>query len=89
MYGAGMTSQVERLAPHAGRVILIGDPPDLTFDPGRCLSERDATLLDCVSDGDAKSVRFAESLRDGALAGGCRVRRDDASGSAPTAGARP
>ncbi len=70
MYGAGMTRQVERLSPHAGRVILIGDPPDLTFDPGRCLDDGDATLLGCLSDGDAKSIRFAESLRDGALAAG-------------------
>ena len=70
MYGAGMTSEVERLAPHAGRVILIGDPPDLTFDPGRCLSERDATLEKCMSEGNPTGIRFAESLRDGALAGG-------------------
>ena len=70
MYGEGMSQQVERLAPNAGRVILIGDPPDLTFDPGRCLSARDATLETCTSDGDATSIRFAESLRDGALAAG-------------------
>ena len=70
MYGAGMTSQVDRLTPLADRVILIGDPPDLTFDPGRCLSERDASLSSCLSEGDATSVRFAESLRDGAVAAG-------------------
>ncbi|WP_460715194.1 acyltransferase family protein [Nocardioides dilutus] len=70
MYGAGMTSEVERLAPHAGRVILIGDPPDLTFQPGDCLSERDATLLGCMSEGNATGIRFADSLRDGALAAG-------------------
>jgi peptidoglycan/LPS O-acetylase OafA/YrhL len=70
LYGSGMTAQVQRLAPYAGRVVLIGDPPDLTFDPGRCLSERDATLGSCLSDGDATSIRFADSLRDGALAAG-------------------
>ncbi|MBJ7357428.1 acyltransferase family protein [Nocardioides sp.] len=68
MYGAGMTSQVERLEPHAGRVILIGDPPDLTFDPGTCLDDRD--LGKCLSDGNPTGIRFAESLRDGALAAG-------------------
>jgi hypothetical protein len=70
MYGEGMTSEVERLAPHTERVILIGDPPDLTFDPGTCLSDRDASLAKCMSDGNATSARFAESLRDGALAAG-------------------
>jgi peptidoglycan/LPS O-acetylase OafA/YrhL len=70
LYGAGMTSQVSRLAPLTDRVILIGDPPDLTFDPGRCLDDGDATLLRCMSDGDATGVRFAEALRDGALAAG-------------------
>ena len=75
MYGEGMTSQVERLAPHAGRVILIGDPPDLTFDPGRCLSERDATLAGCLSEGNRTNVRFADALRDGALAAGAEYVR--------------
>ncbi len=70
LYGEGMTSEVERLAPHAGRVILIGDPPDLTFDPGRCLSARDATLAGCTSEGDETNMRFADSLREGALASG-------------------
>jgi peptidoglycan/LPS O-acetylase OafA/YrhL len=70
MYGEGMTSQVSRLAPLTDRVILIGDPPDLTFDPGRCLSDRDATLATCTSEGDPTSVRFADSLREGALAAG-------------------
>ena len=68
MYGAGMTSEVERLSPHAGRVVLIGDPPDLTFDPGRCLGDED--LGKCLSDGNPTGVRFADSLRDGALAAG-------------------
>lgn len=70
MYGEGMTRQVERLAPLAGRVVLIGDPPDLTFDPARCLSARDASLARCLSPGDATSVRFADALRDGARAAG-------------------
>jgi hypothetical protein len=73
MYGAGMTSEVERLAPHAGRVVLIGDPPDLTFDPGRCLGDED--LGKCLSDGNPTGVRFAESLRDGALAAGAEFVR--------------
>ncbi|WP_372735948.1 acyltransferase family protein [Nocardioides sp.] len=70
MYAEGMTRQVERLAPWTDKVVLIGDPPDLTFDPGRCLSARDATLESCLSPGDETSVRFAEALRDGALAAG-------------------
>ena len=88
MYGAGMTSQVSRLAPLTDRVILIGDPPDLTFDPGPCLSERDATLEACLSEGDATSVRFAESLRDGALAAGAEFVKTSqwfcAEGGCPT-----
>jgi hypothetical protein len=70
MYGAGMTSEVEKLKPHTDRVVLIGDPPDLTFDPGECLSARDASLEKCLSDGDPVGIRYAESLRDGALAAG-------------------
>ena len=77
------------LAPLTDRVILIGDPPDLTFDPGRCLSERDASLATCMSDGNATSVRFAESLRHGALAAGAEFVKTTRSGSVPTAGARP
>jgi peptidoglycan/LPS O-acetylase OafA/YrhL len=88
LYGAGMTSEVERLSPHAGRVILIGDPPDLTFDPGDCLSDHGATLKGCLSDGDPTSVRFAESLRDGALAAGAEFVRTSqwfcADGKCPT-----
>ena len=71
MYGEGMTSQVSRLAPLTDRVILIGDPPDLTFDPGRCLSERDATL-DVVHVRGRRHLASGSptSLRDGALAAG-------------------
>ena len=70
MYGAGMTSQVSRLAPLTDRVILIGDPPDLTFGPGPCLSGPGRHAGVVPVRGDATSVRFAESLRDGALAAG-------------------
>jgi hypothetical protein len=75
MYAEGMTSQVSRLAPLTDRVVLIGDPPDLTFDPGRCLSARDASLAKCLSPGDATAMRFADALRDGALAAGAEFVR--------------
>ena len=88
MYGEGMASQVSRLAPLTDRVILIGDPPDLTFHPGPCLSARDASLATCMSDGNATSVRFADSLRDGALAAGAEFVKTSqwfcADGKCPT-----
>ena len=88
MYGEGMTSQVSRLAPLTDRVILIGDPPDLTFDPGRCLSDRDASLERCMSDGNPVSVRFADALREGALAAGAEFVKTSqwfcADGKCPT-----
>jgi peptidoglycan/LPS O-acetylase OafA/YrhL len=70
MYRDGMKSEIELLRPHAGRVIVIGDPPAVAVHPGRCLSERDATLEKCLSDEDEVSLVFIDALRKAANAQG-------------------
>jgi hypothetical protein len=66
MYRDGMQREIEDLSPNAGRVILIGDPPAVVEHPGRCLSERDATLKSCLSKEDQVSLTFIDSLRQAA-----------------------
>ena len=45
---------------------MIGDPPAVMEHPGRCLSERDATLKGCLSKEDEVSLTFIDSLRQAA-----------------------
>jgi peptidoglycan/LPS O-acetylase OafA/YrhL len=66
MYREGMEREVDELSPHAQRVILIGDPPAVVEHPGRCLSERGATLESCLSKEDQESLTFIDSLRQAA-----------------------
>jgi len=68
MYRDGMERQIDYLAPHAGRVVVIGDPPAVVLHPGRCLSERGASLRSCLSEEDELSLVFIESLREAAEA---------------------
>jgi peptidoglycan/LPS O-acetylase OafA/YrhL len=63
MYQDGMQREIDDLSPDAGRVILIGDPPAVVEHPGRCLSERGATLKSCLSPEDKVSLTFIDSLR--------------------------
>jgi peptidoglycan/LPS O-acetylase OafA/YrhL len=66
MYRDGMQREIEDLSPDAGRVILIGDPPAVVEHPGRCLSERGATLKSCLSTEDKVSLTFIDALRQAA-----------------------
>ena len=70
MYQEGMERQIDYLAPNTQRVIVIGDPPAVTVHPGRCLSERDASLKTCLSKEDKVSLVFIDALRQAALAKG-------------------
>ena len=70
MYQEGMQREIEDLSPNAGRVIVIGDPPAVMTHPGRCLTERDATLEKCLSEEDPVSLTFIDSLRQAAAAEG-------------------
>jgi len=70
LYQEGMERQIDYLAPNTGRVIVIGDPPAVMVHPGRCLSERDASLKTCLSKEDEVSLVFIDSLRQAALAKG-------------------
>jgi peptidoglycan/LPS O-acetylase OafA/YrhL len=70
MYRDGMEREIDYLSPSSGRVIVIGDPPAVVEHPGRCLSERDATLKSCLSKEDKLSLTFIDSLRQAALAKG-------------------
>jgi hypothetical protein len=65
-----MEREIDYLAPHTGRVIVIGDPPAVVVHPGRCLSERDASLKSCLSKEDKVSLVFIDSLRQAAAAQG-------------------
>ena len=66
MYQEGMEREIDYLAPNAQRVIVIGDPPAVMVHPGRCLSERDASLKTCLSKEDEVSLVFIDSLRQAA-----------------------
>ena len=66
MYREGMEREVDYLSPNAGRVIVIGDPPAVIEHPGQCLSERDATLKDCLSKQDKVSLTYIDALRQAA-----------------------
>jgi hypothetical protein len=66
MYQEGMEREIDDLAPNAGRVVLIGDPPAVVEHPGRCLSERGATLKSCLSPEDKVSLTFIDALRQAA-----------------------
>ena len=66
MYKQGMEREIDYLSPHTQRVIVIGDPPAVTEHPGRCLSERGATLESCLSPEDKLSLTFIDALRQAA-----------------------
>jgi len=66
MYREGMEREIDDLSPNAGRVVVIGDPPAVLEHPGRCLSERNATLKSCLSPEDKVSLTFIDSLRQAA-----------------------
>jgi peptidoglycan/LPS O-acetylase OafA/YrhL len=66
MYREGMEREIDYLAPNTERVIVIGDPPAVVVHPGRCLSERDASLKTCLSKEDKVSLIFIDSLRQAA-----------------------
>jgi hypothetical protein len=68
MYQEGMESEIDQLRPNTDRVIVIGDPPAVVDHPGRCLSERGATLASCLSAEDPVSLTFIDSLRQAAAA---------------------
>ena len=68
MYRDGMEREIDDLSPDAGRVIVIGDPPAVMEHPGRCLSERGATLKSCLSTEEPESLTFIDSLRQAAAA---------------------
>jgi peptidoglycan/LPS O-acetylase OafA/YrhL len=70
MYRDGMEREIDDLSPNAGRVIVIGDPPAVVTHPGRCLSERDATLKKCLSKEDKESLVFIDALRQASAAKG-------------------
>jgi peptidoglycan/LPS O-acetylase OafA/YrhL len=70
MYQDGMEREIDDLSPNAGRVIVVGDPPAVVEHPGRCLSERGATLKSCLSKEDPESLTFINSLRQAAAAEG-------------------
>ena len=63
-----MEREIDDLSPNTKRVILIGDPPAVTEHPGRCLSERGATLKSCLSPEDPESLTFIDALRQAAAA---------------------
>ena len=45
----GISSLVAAMGPDAGRVVVIGDPPALEFQPDECLLGGGATLATCTS----------------------------------------
>jgi hypothetical protein len=61
-----MEREIDYLSPYAGRVVVIGDPPAVAEHPGRCLSERDATLKSCLSTEDQESLTYIDALRQAA-----------------------
>jgi hypothetical protein len=63
MYRDGMEREIQQLSINTHRVIVIGDPPAVVEHPGRCLSERNATLESCLSKEDQLSLKFIDSLR--------------------------
>jgi hypothetical protein len=66
MYREGMEREIDYLSPNTQRVIVIGDPPAVEEHPGRCLSERGATLESCLSPEEKLSLTFIDSLRQAA-----------------------
>ena len=66
MYREGMEREIDYLSPNTQRVIVIGDPPAVVEHPGRCLSERGATLESCLSPEEKLSLTFIDSLRQAA-----------------------
>lgn len=70
LFRAGMERQIERLEPLTERVVVIADPPALESNPGRCLSRRGASLADCLSGPESRSLVMIDALRQAALATG-------------------
>ena len=66
LYKEGMEREIDYLSPNTQRVIVIGDPPAVMEHPGRCLSERDATLKGCLSKEDPVSLVYIDALRQAA-----------------------
>jgi hypothetical protein len=66
---AGVTSTVEALEPHAGRVLVVGDVPPLAADPIECLTDTRATMATCTTPADPRVLeanRLTSAAADGA-----------------------
>jgi peptidoglycan/LPS O-acetylase OafA/YrhL len=47
-WAAGVSSLLDRLVGEGARVVVLGDTPDLAFDPVACLTDPDSTLRSCI-----------------------------------------
>ena len=70
LFEEGLERQIARVSPLTDRVVLIGDPPGLPFSPGRCLSQRDATLAECMGPGTSRSEQVMKAMRSAARSTG-------------------
>ena len=69
LLGEGMAARIASLRPHAGRVVVLGDPPRLTVDPETALDSRD-TLADGLAPPDPRSLLVRRAVREAARRAG-------------------
>jgi len=62
----GMVDEIEQVRRHSGRVVVIGDPPNNQRHPDRCLSQRGATLVACMSSPGRRSLAVIGAVRSAA-----------------------
>ncbi len=67
---SGMIATLERIAPHSGRTVVIGDPPIHEINPIKCLTRADPSLLGCLSPPEQRSIRMADATRRAAETAG-------------------
>ena len=68
MVESGMAAEIEKIAPHSSRVVVIGDPPIHSVSPIRCLTKRHPTLRGCLAPPTERSLQMRRATRRAAAA---------------------
>jgi peptidoglycan/LPS O-acetylase OafA/YrhL len=69
LINGGMVARINEVAPHAGRIVVIGDVPRLQLDPS-VLTERGATLADGLSKPMRRSMLMRVAVKKAARQAG-------------------
>lgn len=67
---SGLAVELQSLKKSAKRVVMLQDTPELTGNPGQCLSKRDVDLGDCIFEPRERTVKAEKRFRKVAASAG-------------------